>query len=100
MPRNRGEPATSSRPVAEPGRIEIVLASGRRYNVFNVEQIEGLPEHYYAKPAPRTEVVVQRIERVESFFAATGATVRQGGNLAYYSVSTDHVQMLPIESFR
>jgi antirestriction protein ArdC len=58
-----------------------------------------LPEHYYARPAPRTETV-QRIERVEGFFAATGATVRHGGNRAYYSVSTDHVQMPPIESFR
>ena len=45
------------------------------YTVFNVEQIEGLPEHYYAKPAPRSETV-QRIERAESFFAATGATGR------------------------
>src|SRR6202051_1218882 len=32
------------------------------YTVFNVEQIEGLPEHYYARPAPRTETV-QRIKR-------------------------------------
>ena len=23
------------------------------YTVFNVEQIDGLPEHYYAKPEPR-----------------------------------------------
>src|SRR6202451_3205701 len=40
------------------------------YTVFNVEQIEGLPEHYYGKPAPRGETV-QRIERAESFFGAT-----------------------------
>jgi antirestriction protein ArdC len=71
----------------------------KSYNVFNVEQIDGLSEHYYARPAPRTETV-QRIERVEGFFAATGATVRHGGNRAYYSISTDHVQMPPIESFR
>jgi antirestriction protein ArdC len=69
------------------------------YTVFNVEQIEGLPEHYYAKPAPRTETV-QRIERAESFFAATGATIRHGGTTAFYSVTHDHVQMPPIEAFR
>jgi antirestriction protein ArdC len=69
------------------------------YTVFNVEQIDGLPEHYYAKPAPRTETV-QRIERVEKFFAATGATVRHGGTMACYSVTHDHVQMPPFESFR
>jgi antirestriction protein ArdC len=27
------------------------------YTVFNVEQIEGLPEHYYGKPQARTESV-------------------------------------------
>jgi antirestriction protein ArdC len=69
------------------------------YTVFNVEQIDGLPEYYYAKPAPRTEAV-QRIERAEKFFAATRATVRHGGAMAYYSVTHDHMQMPPFESFR
>ncbi len=69
------------------------------YTVFNVEQIEGLPDHYYAKPAPRGETV-QRIARAESFFAATGATVRHGGNMAFYAISHDRVQMPPIEAFR
>ncbi len=69
------------------------------YTVFNVEQIDGLPEHYYAEPAPRTETV-QRIERAEAFFAATGAAIRHGGTMAFYSVTHDHVQMPPIEAFR
>jgi antirestriction protein ArdC len=69
------------------------------YTVFNVEQIDGLPERFYAKAEPRGETV-QRIAHAESFFAATGATVHHGGNRAYYSVSTDHVQMPPIEAFR
>jgi antirestriction protein ArdC len=69
------------------------------YTVFNAEQIDGLSDLYYAKPAPCTPTV-QRIGRVESFFSATGVTVRHGGNRAYYSVSTDHVQMPPIEAFR
>jgi antirestriction protein ArdC len=69
------------------------------YTVFNTEQIEGLPEHYYAKPAPRSETV-QRIERAETFFAATGAEVRHGGNMAFYVISHDRVQMPVIEAFR
>jgi antirestriction protein ArdC len=69
------------------------------YTVFNVEQIDGLPERFYAKAEPRSETV-QRIEQADSFFFATGATVRHGGNRAYYSISTDHVQMPLIESFR
>jgi antirestriction protein ArdC len=51
------------------------------YTVFNVEQIDGLPEHYYAKPAPRIDAL-QRIDRAEGFFAATGATVPHGGTRA------------------
>jgi antirestriction protein ArdC len=69
------------------------------YTVFNSEQIDGLSDLYYAKPAPPPPTI-QRIERVERFFSATGVLVRHGGNRAYYSVSTDHVQMPPIESFR
>jgi antirestriction protein ArdC len=69
------------------------------YTVFNVEQIDGLPEPYYAKPEPKSESV-QRIAHAESFFAATGSEIRHGGNKAYYSVSTDHVQLPPFESFR
>jgi antirestriction protein ArdC len=69
------------------------------YTVFNVEQIDGLPEHYYAKPAPRTETI-ERIERAEAFLANTGATVRHGGTKAYYNISQDFVQMPPFESFR
>jgi antirestriction protein ArdC len=69
------------------------------YTVFNVEQIEGLPERFYAKVEPRTEIV-QRIAHAEKFFSETGATVRHGGTMAYYGVSHDHVQMPPIETFR
>ena len=51
----------------------------KAYTVINAGQIEGLPEHYYAEPAPRSEAV-QRIERAESFLAATGANVVHGGS--------------------
>src|ERR1700730_484030 len=53
------------------------------YTVFNVEQIEGLPEHYYGKPEVRTDSV-QRIGHAEDFFAATGANVVHGGSRACY----------------
>ena len=69
------------------------------YTVFNVEQIDGLPAQFYAKAEPRLDPV-QRIERAEAFFAATGAVIRHGGNQAYYSVSEDRVQMPPFEAFR
>lgn len=71
----------------------------KSYTVFNVEQIDGLPEHYYARPQPKTDTL-ERIARAEAFFAATGADIRHGGNNAYYSLGTDHVQVPPFESFR
>lgn len=69
------------------------------YTVFNVEQIEGLPEHYAAKPDAVIDAA-QRIDHAESFFAATGADIRHGGNSAHYSGGTDHVQMPAFEAFR
>jgi antirestriction protein ArdC len=49
------------------------------YTVFNVQQIDGLPELYYAKAAPTLDPV-SRIERAKAFVAATQATVKHGGN--------------------
>ena len=69
------------------------------YTVFNVEQIDGLPAHFTAPAAPQLDPV-QRIAHAERFFAATGATVRHGGNQAYYSVASDAVQMPFFETFR
>jgi antirestriction protein ArdC len=68
------------------------------YTVFNTEQIEGLPEHFYLQPPPRTETV-RRIERADAFFAATGAKVAHSGSRACYVHSTDTVCMPCIDFF-
>lgn len=69
------------------------------YIVFNVQQIEGLPAHFYATAAPQIDPV-QRIGAADLFFANTGADIRHGGNQAYYAAGADHVQMPPFESFK
>jgi antirestriction protein ArdC len=69
------------------------------YTVFNVEQIEGLPEIYYANAVPTLDPVA-RIEHAEKFFASIGATIRHGGNRAYHAQELDYVQMPPLDSFR
>jgi antirestriction protein ArdC len=69
------------------------------YTVFNVEQVEGLPAHFYAL-AERPAETVQRIAHAEAFFAATGADIRHGGDRAFFSPAEDRVQMPPIEAFR
>jgi antirestriction protein ArdC len=69
------------------------------YTVFNVEQIDGLPEIYYAKAAPVRDPVA-RIDHAEKFFAGIGAIVKHGGNRAFYAQELDYVQMPPFEAFR
>jgi antirestriction protein ArdC len=72
----------------------------KRYTVFNIEQIDGLPAHYYAKPEAPASVPFPRIARAEEFFAAIHADIRHGGTEAYYAHGSDHVQMPPFETFR
>ena len=69
------------------------------YTVFNVDQIDGLPETYQPRPETPAEPM-QLIERAESFFAATGATFRHGGNRAFYAPAQDFIQLPPAEAFR
>jgi len=69
------------------------------YTVFNVEQIEDLPAHYYAKAEPRFDPPA-RIDHADAFFTALGADIRHSGNQAYYAVGLDYVQMPPFETFR
>ncbi|SPF37801.1 conserved hypothetical protein [Candidatus Sulfotelmatobacter kueseliae] len=79
--------------------VEREIPYMKGYAVFNVEQIEGLPEIYYAKAVPTLDPVA-RIDHAEKFFAKTGATIKHGGNRAYYAQELDYVQMPPFEAFR
>ena len=69
------------------------------YTVFNVEQIEGLPAHYYAKPENPLPLS-ERIENADRFISNTGATIHHGGNRAFYAPSRDAIQLPPFEAFR
>ncbi|MBA4174892.1 MAG: antirestriction protein, partial [Hyphomicrobium sp.] len=69
------------------------------YTVFNAEQVDGLPAHFYAVQEPAFDSVA-RIERAEAFFAATGAVIREGGDRAFYSMTEDRVQMPPFVAFK
>ena len=78
---------------------EVAVPFLKSYTVFNCEQIDGLPANYYAK-AEQPSHPVERIERAERFVATTGADIRHGGGLAYYTPAGDFVQMPPLASFR
>jgi antirestriction protein ArdC len=70
------------------------------YTVFNAEQCDGLPAHYYGKAVSTALTPMQRLETADRFFAATGADIRHGGTRAYYAAGPDYVQMPPFETFR
>jgi antirestriction protein ArdC len=69
------------------------------YTVFNVEQLDGLPSHYYAQsanPLPLSE----RIENADRFITKTAATIHHGGNRAFYAPARDAIQLPPFEAFK
>jgi antirestriction protein ArdC len=69
----------------------------RSFTVFNGSQIDGIPEFV----APTVEQAPwRRFDAADIVMRNSGAVVRVGGDRAFYSPSTDHIQ-LPIEtSFR
>lgn len=63
----------------------------KHYTVFNVAQIDGLPEEI--APTPKPLSADQRIERAEAFITATCADIRHGGDKAYYAPHPDFVAL-------
>jgi antirestriction protein ArdC len=71
----------------------------KAYSVFNVDQIDGLPAHYYVDADQKADKP-ELIEAAERFFSATGAIIRHGGDQAYYSPGADVIQLPVPEAFR
>lgn len=70
------------------------------YAVFNVEQIDNLPAHFYQIANQEKLDTIERDAAAEAFLANIPADVRHGGNRAYYSVHNDYIQLPPFETFR
>ena len=79
--------------------IEREIPFLKSYAVFNVEQIEGLPEHFINTPVEASDAE-PRIETADRFFRNTGALIRHGGDQAFYAPGSDHIQMPPFKAFR
>ena len=71
----------------------------RAGSVFNCEQIDALPPHFYAAPPPPLPAF-ERIASAERFVANTAADIRHDGSRAYYAIDADRVQLPPFESFK
>ena len=74
----------------------------KTYTVFNVSQIDGLPDAFAIPPAEASPPLTAPapIAHAEAFFAATGADIRHGGAQAFYHAGADHIGMPPLAAFR
>lgn len=77
---------------------EHVIPFMKGYSVFNVEQIEDLPDHYYALAKLELNPD-ERIDAADRFFEALGADISHGGSSAYYQPKMDRIQMPKFETF-
>lgn len=88
--------------------VKRTIAFLKQYFVFNAEQIDGLPDHYYvAKPkADETPVVeapeakAKRLIHADEFFRKIGADIKYGGSQAFYSPTQDFIQLPKVEDFK
>ncbi len=99
--------STTKRGEAEDGATEGDSGEAREirflktYTVFNVAQIEGLPERFATVPSePPALPAFERIAHVEEWFEGIGARVAHGGAQAFYAAGEDRIQLPPFESFR
>ena len=64
----------------------------RASHVFNAGQVDGFEINKAETPLPN-EPIFDPIERAERFVRATGATIEEGGDRAFYVPSTDIIRM-------
>lgn len=88
-------------PDSESGELRAVsLPILRYYNVFNVEQIEGLPEKFYGEPTSvqREFEPLEACARVVAGYSEA-PEIRHVGNRAFYAPSSDTVTVPTREAF-
>jgi antirestriction protein ArdC len=82
-------------PNAKGELVERHIRFWKSFTVFNIAQVEGLPERLPVPPRPE----IERLASVDAYLAAVGATVRLGGDRAFYSPSTDSITLPLPEQF-
>jgi antirestriction protein ArdC len=71
----------------------------KRYTVFNVEQIEGLPEGQFPTPGPNIQNRDDRDPQLDALFRTYGVKIIEKDGGAFYSPATDSITMPRFESF-
>jgi len=73
----------------------------KSYNVFNLDQIEGLPEKFSVEcKLEDYEPLVGRNELADKYIENTGAKITYGGNRACYIPSIDAIRVPQFEDFK
>lgn len=70
----------------------------KAYTVFNVGQIDGLPERYQRQEA-EPALLPERLDAADRYFANIPAKIHHGGDRAFYRISTDEIHMPAFELF-
>lgn len=82
----------------EEGEEDALIPMAKAFYLFNLDQIDNLPEAMKEAAAePRRDF--NRIEEAEAFLGATGAVISHGGNRAFYRPSTDEIRLPEPEAF-
>lgn len=81
----------------ETGEDAKAIAFLKRFTVFNVAQIDGLPEGFAADPEPLPARAIVPV--AEAVIAASGVPFRIGGDRAFYAPGPDVVQVPPQPAF-
>ena len=69
----------------------------RSFTVFNIAQVDCLPQALAAQPSPAAEW--NPIAEAEAVLQRSGATIRHGGDMAFYRPSDDVIQLPPRAQF-
>lgn len=77
-----------------------IIPMVKRNNVFNVAQIDGLPEGFKDKFTQTPAVTLTPIEKAEAFFEAIPSKVIEAPQTPHYSPSKDVISMPPMGDFK
>ncbi len=79
--------------------VDRVIPFLKSYTVFNIDQIDGLPERFHAK-AETGRNPDARLREADAFFERTQADIRHGGGAAFYALDADQIRIPAFEAFR
>jgi antirestriction protein ArdC len=79
---------------------ERIVPMMREYTVFNVSQVDGLPDRVLSPGHVKPRNDEERDATVDKFLALTKADIREGAGEAFYRPSADFISMPSFKSFK